>query len=462
MNTLITFADVLNEPESRITDYYVRDAQGNPLATYKRYENRRNPVLPTDELYLSDWTMYGSARIGTSTVPDNLLASNNQPVSWSGPVTFVNNADKRFELTNHLGNVLATITGEVDYIDTVGMGNWQYTQPQISTVQDYYAFGMLKPGRTFSAGDYRFGFNSAENLNEISGISNTLDLGERMYNSRLGKMFSPDPLEAKYPWQSTYAYFKNSPIAKIDWKGCGDGEDWIKNNETGEYTWDNNVTKPSNTPAGYTYVGHEDNAIVEDMFEKGKYSDQATELVAVSTEDFDNPYQAQGYATIHANVFSKMNVLINPMVSTTYNTDGSVNSKTFDGLKMDIWASSLISPSGTDLNYTQPVLTVNSVDFSQTLVNLSAERIMKINGQDIKYKPAIISDADNPVSYQLNSTIYFKSEELLKHKNTNMSFNFKFSADLWSGNKPLTIPTVLGSVSGQANTVRMGINFSTR
>ena len=170
-NTLITFADVINELESRITDYYVRDAQGNPLATYKRYENHRNPVLPTEDLYLSDWTMYGCSKLGTSTVRDNLLASNFQTITWSSYGTFINNADKRYELTNHLGNVLATITGDVDYIDTIGMGNWQYTQPQISTVQDYYAFGMLKPGTTFSAGDYRFGFNGKEKDDEVKGCA---------------------------------------------------------------------------------------------------------------------------------------------------------------------------------------------------------------------------------------------------------------------------------------------------
>ena len=96
-------------------------------------------------------------------------------------------------------NVLATITGEVDYVDTTGLGGWQFTRPQIRTVQAYYAFGMLKPDRTINTGEYRFGFNSAEKISELIGEGNALDLGERIYNSRLGKMLSPDPLETKYP-----------------------------------------------------------------------------------------------------------------------------------------------------------------------------------------------------------------------------------------------------------------------
>jgi RHS repeat-associated protein len=313
-----------------------------------------------------------------------------------------------------------------------------------------------------SKGEYRYGWNGAEKDNEISGIGNTLDLGERNYSSRLCKMFSPDPLESKYPWQSTYAYYGNSPISQIDWKGAGDGDDWIKNNKTGEYTWDNNVTSSSNTPKGSTYVGKDDNSIVNDMFEKNQYTDNAQELVAVSTEGFNNPYSAKGYATIHANVFSEMNVLINPMVTTTYNPNGSVNTKTFDGLKMNVWASSYITPSGADLNYVGPTLKVNSADFSQTLVNLSVERTMKINGKDYTYTPSVIRDASKRVDYQLNSTVYFNSSELLKYKNSNMNFRFNFSANLWNGNTPLTIPTVLGSISGQPNTVRMSVNFRTR
>ncbi len=34
-------------------------------------------------------------------------------------------------------------------------------------------------------------------------------------------MFNGDPREAEYPWQSTYAYYSNSPIWKIDYKGGG-------------------------------------------------------------------------------------------------------------------------------------------------------------------------------------------------------------------------------------------------
>jgi RHS repeat-associated protein len=52
------------------------------------------------------------------------------------------------------------------------------------------------------------------------------DLGARMYNSKLGRMFSSDPRESEYPWQSTYAYYSNSPVSIIDFMGKGgEGDD---------------------------------------------------------------------------------------------------------------------------------------------------------------------------------------------------------------------------------------------
>lgn len=109
-----------------------------------------------------------------------------------------------------------TITGEVNYVDTTGLCGWQFTHPQIHTVQDYYAFSMLKPGKTISAGEYRFGFNGKENDNEFKGDGNHQNYGMRLYDTRLGRFLSVDPLFKKYVWNSTYAFTENNPIKYID------------------------------------------------------------------------------------------------------------------------------------------------------------------------------------------------------------------------------------------------------
>jgi len=82
------------------------------------------------------------------------------------------------------------------------------------------AFGMMIKSREFVAFDeYRMGFNGKENDREISGDGNNLDYGFRIYDSRLGKFLSIDPLTKDYPEQTPYQYTENSPIAFIDIDG---------------------------------------------------------------------------------------------------------------------------------------------------------------------------------------------------------------------------------------------------
>lgn len=68
-------------------------------------------------------------------------------------------------------------------------------------------------------GDYRFGFNGKEKDNELKGIGNSYDYGFRMYDSRVGRPFTPDPLYRKFPMLSTYQFFSNNPIKNVDLDG---------------------------------------------------------------------------------------------------------------------------------------------------------------------------------------------------------------------------------------------------
>lgn len=96
-----------------------------------------------------------------------------------------------------------------------------YYNPDLQSISDYYAFGSKLAGRNWSLVKPRFGFNGEMFETEYAG-DGVYDLGERFYESRLGRMFSVDPLEYDYPWQSTFAYCKNSPISIVDIKGLGD------------------------------------------------------------------------------------------------------------------------------------------------------------------------------------------------------------------------------------------------
>lgn len=68
-----------------------------------------------------------------------------------------------------------------------------------------------------NVGDYRFGFNGKEN--EIKGDGNQQDYGMRIYEPRLGKFLSVDPIAKNYPWYTPYQFAGNMPIIAIDIDG---------------------------------------------------------------------------------------------------------------------------------------------------------------------------------------------------------------------------------------------------
>ncbi|GAB4450666.1 MAG: hypothetical protein OHK0036_09780 [Bacteroidia bacterium] len=88
----------------------------------------------------------------------------------------------------------------------------------ITSVSDYYPFGSPLYGRRWSVG-YRYGFNGKENDNEIYGVGNAYDFGDRMYDARLGRWWSVDPEFKKYTYLSPYTSFGNNPVYFIDKKG---------------------------------------------------------------------------------------------------------------------------------------------------------------------------------------------------------------------------------------------------
>ena len=106
-------------------------------------------------------------------------------------------------------------------IDGNNDGIADFYRGDIASIQDYYSFGMLEPGRSFitSSSSYNFGFNNKLKDDEISGSANHLDFGERGYDPRRGQWWSTDPKFQKYPFFSPYVAFGCNPIFFIDMKG---------------------------------------------------------------------------------------------------------------------------------------------------------------------------------------------------------------------------------------------------
>ncbi len=109
-------------------------------------------------------------------------------------------------LTDHLGSVRVV---------------WDGSSAKRS---DYYPFGGRWTSSGTQAGVSRWQYNGKEAQNELASGLNYLDYGARMYDSRIGRWHSIDPLVEKYYSLSPYLYCNGNPILFID----PNGMDWRK------------------------------------------------------------------------------------------------------------------------------------------------------------------------------------------------------------------------------------------
>ncbi|MES2332475.1 MAG: RHS repeat-associated core domain-containing protein [Bacteroidota bacterium] len=195
-----------------VKTFYVRDAQGNIMATYA-YKVPATGGSTTPQLFWSESTIYGSNRIGLYT-PDIIIPgtanAGTLTNTTSGSNLTATRGFKQYELSNHLGNVLATISDrKMPVTSTAGI---TYA-PELISGQDYYAFGMQMLQRGFSyENDYKFGFNGMEKDEEIKGKGNSYTTEYRIYDSRTGRWLSVDPKASVSPDQSPYSSMDNNPI----------------------------------------------------------------------------------------------------------------------------------------------------------------------------------------------------------------------------------------------------------
>jgi hypothetical protein len=74
---------------------------------------------------------------------------------------------------------------------------------------------MVMPGREYTGGEYKFGFNTIEYVNEI----NSYNTNFRLLNQRLCRWLSTDKLDNYYSYSSPYVSNGNSPIIASDIDG---------------------------------------------------------------------------------------------------------------------------------------------------------------------------------------------------------------------------------------------------
>jgi hypothetical protein len=82
---------------------------------------------------------------------------------------------------------------------------------------DYSPFGVELDGRTVSLDGYRFGFNTQEKTDEISGSGNHTTALYWEYDSRLGRRWNLDP--KPNPSISSFSTFSNNSVRNSDFEG---------------------------------------------------------------------------------------------------------------------------------------------------------------------------------------------------------------------------------------------------
>jgi RHS repeat-associated protein len=147
--------------------------------------------------------IYGSNRIGTYTQEAEMIGTSASNTTFSHRL-----GARNYELTNHLGNVLAVVSDAPIKVDTNADHLRDYNLPTLLSSQDYYPFGSIMRERSF--GGYRYGFNGQERTDELKGAGNHYTAQFWEYDPRLGKRWNLDP--KPNPSISQYATFANNPI----------------------------------------------------------------------------------------------------------------------------------------------------------------------------------------------------------------------------------------------------------
>jgi RHS repeat-associated protein len=177
----VTAFDSVRKAFDTTATYYVRDAQGNVMATYKQSKAG---------LLLTERHIYGSDRLGLDTEEIKIEEIKIDSVPLTSNQTYQRLVGKKsYELKDHLGNVRVVISDEKTLAGTA----------KLLSYANYYPFGMEMPGGSWSSSKYRYGFNGKEKDPEFA---NNYDYGFRIYSDDLARFLSVDPLSSSYPWYS--------------------------------------------------------------------------------------------------------------------------------------------------------------------------------------------------------------------------------------------------------------------
>jgi hypothetical protein len=157
--------------------------------------------------------------LGSTSPTGSISKTHNQiPFDYKATTSTFRRAEKQYELTNHLGNVLTTISDRKS-IDS--SSNQDGLVSTVTTATDYYPGGMIQPARNYIYENIRnrFKHQSQESDDEIAGAGTNYFYKYRMSDARLNRFWSVDPLKASLFHLSPYQFSGNRLNDRIEFKG---------------------------------------------------------------------------------------------------------------------------------------------------------------------------------------------------------------------------------------------------
>ena len=179
--------------------------------------------------------------------------------------------NKTYELSNHLGNVLITLSDLKLGQDTDDDDISDMYIAHVISHNDYYAFGSLMPGRYNTPSErYRYGFQGQEGDDEMYGDKgSSVAFKYRIHDARIGRFLSVDPLFADFPWNSPYAFSENSVIGFIELEGLE--KIHFMNGMLQGHTIDFTGFSEDDTKAVFLAMGYKWDSDIYDPDAKGEY-----------------------------------------------------------------------------------------------------------------------------------------------------------------------------------------------
>ncbi|MCZ2129251.1 MAG: hypothetical protein LC109_03190 [Bacteroidia bacterium] len=192
----------------------------------------------TKKFVLNEHHLYGSSRLGVKTHKRVLLRKEFSISGFEEDGTYITDevtdslvyvkseeyfyrvlAQKQYEMSNHLGNVLATVLDRKTGVFDEGADTLMYYVADVVSATLYYPFGSSMMSYSNEEFGYKYSFNGMEKDDEVKGEGNSYTTDYRMLDTRLGRWYSIDPVFYKFPHINPYNNNLNNPIYYLDSRG---------------------------------------------------------------------------------------------------------------------------------------------------------------------------------------------------------------------------------------------------